>query len=78
MTLHSAVAATTRGATSTPLTHQTSPDTLHPPADAPIEERWASWQARGRAREATARRRALIATPILALVAAALYALLAR
>ena len=51
---------------------------LHPTADAPFEERWAAWQARGRVHEAAARRRALIGAPVVALVATGLYLLLGR
>jgi hypothetical protein len=43
-----------------------------------FEERWTAWQARGAAHERSVRRRMMVAFPILALVAAALYALLLR
>jgi hypothetical protein len=43
-----------------------------------FEERWAAWQARGAAHDRAVRRRMTIASPILVVIAAALYVLFAR
>jgi len=44
-----------------------------------FDERWAAWQARGAAHDRALRRKAIVAAPILILVAAAvMYALLGR
>jgi hypothetical protein len=44
-----------------------------------FDERWAAWQARGAAHDRAVRRRFGIATPVMALLAAAiLYALVGR
>jgi hypothetical protein len=53
-------------------------DTTALPANATFEERWAAWQARGAAHDRAARRKVMIAGPILAVAAAILYALLLR
>jgi hypothetical protein len=43
-----------------------------------FDERWSVWQARGAAHDRAVRRRMMFALPILAVVAAVLYALLLR
>ena len=53
-------------------------DTTARPAGPTFEERWATWQARGAAHDRAARRKVMIAGPILAVLAAILYALLLR
>ena len=52
----------------------TASPVIQPSAD----ERWTAWRARGVAHDGALRRRMRIAVPILAIVAAALYALLIR
>ena len=53
-------------------------DTTARPTSPTFEERWAAWQARGAAHDRAVRRRVTIAAPVLAVVAAILYALLLR
>ena len=57
----------------------TAAATLPPPVMPSFDERWAAWQARGAAHDRAVRRRFGIATPVMALLAAAiLYALVGR